>query len=96
MKGKRTLYVGNMSAHPFAVSVTFQWLYLLSDFYEIQCSSLLQALLLESEFCASWLSDSPTSVCTVQSETVIGVCIVHCTHTNKDWINMQPHDWTDS
>jgi hypothetical protein len=36
--------------------------------------------------------------CTMQNETVIGVCTVHTAaiHTNKHWINMQPHDRTDS
>ena len=24
------------------------------------------------------------------------LCTVPCTHTNKDWIHMQPHDRTDS
>jgi len=55
------LYVGNISVHPFAVSLNYcQWLFHLSDFYEIQCGSLLQTLLLASEFCAKRLSDSST------------------------------------
>jgi hypothetical protein len=45
--------------------------------------------------------------CTVQSKTdtvqsaqrrvrlTVLLCAVHCTHTNKDWLNIQPHDRTD-
>jgi len=34
--------------------------------------------------------------CTVQCLSHCALCTVHCSHRNKDWINMQPHDRTDS
>jgi len=44
---------------------------------------------------AAYLSSPYWCVYSAQCRESVSLCTVHCTHTNKDWINMQPNDRTD-